>query len=455
MSNTLLAWFVSLAVLTYLALFRRPAWGFSVYCLTFFACPPFWWWGGQIRGYSWNLYGGLILLAAVLLEYLRLNKSTVGKSNKKHITLSEHQNEKTPFIKLPQLNLLVFLMFLNNSFVHFFIAGGSSLSASHYVLMLKIMFLFYLMQMIIKTHKDLRIVIISLMLGIAFIGFQVTINEAGHITAGRLEGVGAPGASDANLLACLIVSFLPFSGALIMTAESKWLKAAAFLCAPFIFNLLLLCSSRGAFLACLTSGFFLILFSRRKEWKITIIAVVLSIAAVVTLLNDPEIIERFKTTFVAEEDQDSSASSRLLFWKAALDMISDYPLGAGGHGFKRKYGRYYLDKYGVERDVRAVHNGYLNEACEWGIQGLILKLLLLMFSALAALRASNIVLKSYGNHKVSFLGKSLVAGLVGFLVATLFLDSLDAEWGYWMAAILYSYAKLVQNGNFHNPDTGF
>ncbi len=100
------------------------------------------------------------------------------------------------------------------------------------------------------------------------------------------------------------------------------------------------------------------------------------------LMNDQRIVERFWTIFVGEgEERDHSAAGRLDYWKAGLRMIADHPLGGGGHGFSRAYGMPYIREVsGAEFAARSVHNGYINEVCEWGIQGGILRLAFLYTS---------------------------------------------------------------------------
>src|SRR5690606_33608939 len=97
--------------------------------------------------------------------------------------------------------------------------------------------------------------------------------------------------------------------------------------------------------------------------------------ALYLLLGDPKILERFATTFVGAEERDRSAASRIEFWTAGVLMLRDYPLGAGGGSFKYVHGNKYLAEAGSDQQSRSIHNGYLTEATDWGIQGLVLKLL--------------------------------------------------------------------------------
>ena len=348
-------------------------------------------------------------------------------------------------VKIPSCYSIIFLIIINISIVHLLIAGGDSVSSPNYFLYLKFLFLFFLVDKAMQSKQDFFIVLSIILLGFTYIGYQVTINDAGYFSHGRLEGVGTPGAREANLLSCLIVTFLPVCGAMIFSANIKIFQYIAILGTPFIFNLLLLCNSRGAFLACFGAGFFLILFTKAKERKIVVISSILVILAAFLLLEDERIINRFKTTFASSEERDSSADDRLLFWKAAILMIKEYPLGKGGDAFKDKYSLRYLGIMGYETTkARAIHNGYLNEACEWGLQGLFLKLSLLFIVSWRTLKASQIYMLIFNDYKYSFLGKSLVAGMIAYSISTIFLDTLDAEWPLWLAAIMLFYIKDIK-----------
>ena len=121
-------------------------------------------------------------------------------------------------------------------------------------------------------------------------------------------------------------------------------------------------------------------------------------------------------------------------------MVSDYPLGAGGHGFKKVHGDRYLRDDGLEIS-KSVHNGFINEACEWGIQGFTLRMLFVGGALLLlwqTVRAPDLDDDTFAR----LLGCCLFAGLIGFCVTCLFGDFIDAEWGYWMVAFAVIHARL-------------
>jgi putative inorganic carbon (HCO3(-)) transporter len=413
MSLTTIAWLVTLVTLFVLAL-RRPVYGFSLYLLTFFMFPQFWWWGRGLPQLRWNLYAGLVLAVATVC----------------HRVISSDRPAAIPAF----VRALLILLAANATIIHFILAPDRALSEDTYVLLLKFILLLVVVTMCIRDRADLRIAMWSMALGAAYIGYEVTINDRGSLSGGRLEGIGAAGVANANQLASLMATILPLTGALFLTG-SRQEKIAAFIVAPFILNVLLLCNSRGAFLATIAAGVVFVFCARGPAVKKAKQGLALGGLAVFLLLGDPDILNRFTTVFVSEEERDSSAESRLVFWSAALEMIADHPLGAGGDGFQAYAGGY------LSGPVRPIHNGYLTEAADWGIQGLALRLLLLVGVILIAARTLK-TCKLLGDGDAVILGACLLTAMTAYLGTAVFGDYIDEEWGYWMMALIVVYARL-------------
>jgi O-antigen ligase len=186
--------------------------------------------------------------------------------------------------------------------------------------------------------------------------------------------------------------------------------------------------------------------ARKKERKILAIAVIGALFIVPLLAKDSKIYERFGSIFVEEDQRDYSAESRLIFWGAALDMLSDHPFGLGGHAFKKVYGMIYLEKRGIDV-FRAVHNSYLDIATQWGIQGLFLHLLLIYLIFKKTLKAAQYQLLKHNAYHESFFIKACLSGMVGFSASSIFSNTLDEEWLYWMLAMMLGYIGLVVKKN--------
>jgi O-antigen ligase len=309
-----------------------------------------------------------------------------------------------------------------------------------YVELLKYVLLFFLIWGAIDDKDDIRTSLCAIALGAAYIGYEVTINNRGHFTHSRLEGVGAPAADTANGLASLLLAVLPMTGVLFLNGKARH-KAVLFACAPLILNVIVMCNSRGAFLGLIAAGLTFVLLARGASRKKAIQVFALAGVLLYLLLGDPKIFNRFVTTFSGSEERDNSASSRLVYWRAGLRMLEDYPLGAGGGGFKWVHAQQYLEAVGSDEDARALHNGYLTEATDWGVQGLLLKLLLVGAAVAAAHRTSKRC-RLEGRDNDALIGIALIAATSGFMVCCVFGSFLGNEWCYWQLAYLVRYAEL-------------
>jgi len=420
MSLSALVW-VALVVTFLLMSLRRPVWALALYFVTFFAMPPFWWWGDDLPQLRYSLWAGFVLLGAVVMV------PTSGIPN------------------LPAANKLrtvAVLMVVNAAVVHLLFGVDKTISLEVLIEFAKFVLLYFMITAAIKDRSDLHRTIAVIALGGAYIGWEVTINDRGDFSGSRLEGVGAPAAQTSNSLADVMLVTLPLAGSLFLQKSWKW-KTVAIVASPLILNVLLLCNSRGAFLGLIGTGLSFVLVSRGKTRKRALQTMALGGIVLFLLLGDPDIMNRFVTTFTGSEERDSSAASRLTFWEAGFRMLNDYPLGAGGGAFKFALGSRYLSELaGVEdADSRSLHNGFMTEATDWGIQGLLLKVIAFWYALLIAYRTAE---KCRREDRVqdALLGLCLVTTAIGFLIHCMFGAFLDHEWGYWILALLVRYGAL-------------
>jgi O-antigen ligase len=415
MSVTLVAWLLTFVVLTVRAFTHSATYGLSLYILTFFVNPTFWWWGDAIAAYRWNLAAALIFAAAVFVERGREDSPAAGSG------------EVSPW---PQY--LAVLFFVNVNIVHFLFAPNQAVSFERYFLVVKFFALFVVLGVCIRDPKALRLAMWSLVLGAGYIGYEVTINERGQFFDGRLQGIGAAGVQEPNELAALLGTVLPFAAGIFFTGSTRE-KIAIAIVGPMILNVVLLCSSRGAFLALILGVVAFFVTARGPARKTVIRGFALGALAVYLLLGDPEILARFMTIFASAEERDTSAAYRLVIWTAALTVLGEHPFGSGGDGFNRMYSRQYLET------GRSVHNGYLSEAIEWGVQGLALKLIFLTAGIVVVWRAAK--RRGIADTESTLVAACLITSMTILLGASFFADFLDNEWGYWIVGFMLGYAR--------------
>lgn len=419
MSATAAFWLFLFGLLSVLWI-NRGVWAVALYMLTFFAAPSLWWWGDQIPDLRYALVAGLVLLAAVLMHASKFREIAGRRFTRAHWA--------------------GLAMVVNATFVHFTFATRPNISLDPYIELMKFVLLVFLLWGVIQDRRDYRLALMAIALGAGYIGYEVTINERGEISGGRLEGVGAPGAYSANSLADVMLITLPLTGSLLVNSRA-WQKVAVALSAPLALNVLLLCNSRGAFLGLAAAGLSFPLIARGGTRRRAIKTLALGSIALYLMLGDPRIFERFVTTFSGSEERDSSAASRLEFWKAGYAMLQDYPLGAGGNAFKYVHGGHYLRMVTEIDEERSLHNGYLTEATSWGVQGLTLQLVMILTALMAAYRTSERC-RLEGRFEDGLIGICVVVSCIAFLIHCFFGSFLGNEWGYWVVALLLRYSEI-------------
>ena len=108
--------------------------------------------------------------------------------------------------------------------------------------------------------------------------------------------------------------------------------------------------------------------------------VALGVLGFVILAGNPEIMARFMRTFTSDKStyegkrDQNSFESREFFWNVGFTMIQQTPFGAGGDAFDTKRARRIMKSRGSPFYNNSVHQGYINEALDWGNQGLVIHL---------------------------------------------------------------------------------
>ena len=91
--------------------------------------------------------------------------------------------------------------------------------------------------------------------------------------------------------------------------------------------------------------------------------------------------------------------------------------------------------------TRAIHNGFITEAVDWGVQGFTLMLLFLWAVWRIAWKGRRLAINANDKSGVLVFA-CIAAGLTAWIVSSLFGDYLNDEWGFWVAAMAYSYYRV-------------
>ncbi len=423
MSNTAAAWLVAYAGLSLLTL-RRSSWGIPLYLLTFYALPTQWWWGEGLLeslGERWALGAGLTFLAGVLID---------GRT-------------RSPFAdgRLRGVVLLMLLYAINATIVHFLFAANPDVSYESLVRVWKFVIFLVLMLCAIRDRFDFKLALYAIVLGGLYIGYEVYFNGAGRMRHGRLEGVVLGAASDANFLSSILSFSLIFAGYFVLMGR-PFERLLGLLSCALILEVILKSMSRGTNLALVAGAAVVLLGSRGRARAYASAAVALGCVAALLVMGSYEqekFFERFRTVFAPADERDVSAASRLLYWERAAQMVGESPLGNGGEAaFKSELGRSYITD--LTGEFRAVHNGFLDIAASWGIQGLAL-LCAAIVIGWRRMHQATVRARIEGRPGDAFLGCCLAAALVVLLVAAMFLSSLRGEWFYWWIGLACTFDR--------------
>ena len=146
-----------------------------------------------------------------------------------------------------------------------------------------------------------------------------------------------------------------------------WLRFFFYAAAPLSAFTIVSLFSRGGFLALGASIVVFVLVQRRRT--LTMVGLVATAAVAFAVVPLPKgYVDRLSTIRTYEETNETSALGRLHFWRVAIDMAMDRPLGVGLRNFEEAYDEY--DFSGGEHGTRrAVHNSHLQVLAETGFGG--------------------------------------------------------------------------------------
>jgi hypothetical protein len=404
-----------------LALFRHPMWGLYGYVAVFYLHPPSRWWGAALPDLRWALLAAAITLIATL----RLPKDTMRPS-----WLST----------TPAKLLLAYTVWL-------WIQQLWTLSPSDQteicILFTKYLVLFYLIYRLVDTPQKVMQFLVAHVMGCAYLGW-LAYNAR---FSGRLEGVGGPGIDEANALAMQMSTGVAVAAMLILGGKG-WVRWISFAAMPFMLNTMVLAGSRGAFLALLGTGCALWYLRPQKHRGVFYAYAILGTVLFGVLANQIFLTRIGTITAVAEEDKevDRSAESRMVLFKAQLQMAKRYPFGAGHRGTAVLSTQYidpiYLSRKRVGSTVvvgqRSSHNTFMTALVEQGVIGAILFLSLWWWvaKALVRLKRTYAANTEQNQTQIALLCAAVGGALAAVFVAGQFVDYLKVEVQFWCIILL-------------------
>ncbi len=211
---------------------------------------------------------------------------------------------------------------------------------------------------------------------------------------------------------------------------SVWMKCLAFALATLMIHVPMFGESRGGMLGVLTVGAVTFYLLPKRFGMMVVYA---AGAVVVIRLAGPTVIDRFSTIFVASENLDASAASRLALWKDCWDVMLKNPLlGIGPDHWPLTAASY---GWPVGKEA---HSVWFNAGAELGFVGVGL---LLSFYLVTITLAWKHLVRANANSQFQNLGRMVIAAICGFMVSASFV-SLDAlELPFYVALIAVGALK--------------
>jgi hypothetical protein len=402
--------------------------------MVFYTNPVAWWFGSGLLTSITNRW---TLLSVVFLAFCLLING--------RLRTSPHERGLRRFFWVS-----IFLI-VNICCVHYLLAADEFMSGQVFREYWRGLLGALLLIFAVRDRKELEIFLAGVAAFSFLAGFEIIVGGQGGMERGRLEGFQFPGAQGSNGGSVVLLTGLPLISFFVLQPKYLWMFFGSVCSAVFTLETIFRCNSRGAYVGLVAAGCVVLLVSKGAVRRKAILLTLLGSIGILAMAKNERIWERFYSIFAESEQRDEAADSRLYFWAAAVEMISDYPLGSGGKGaFYSARGHAYIrDRYS---DFRSVHNGPLDMAAAWGVQGISAFLFLYSSSAIALYRKSK-QLADFGRERDSFMGICILGSLGGAFVASCFTSVLDGEWFMWVAGLGACYGDLgMENENTLDHD---
>ena len=288
---------------------------------------------------------------------------------------------------------------------------------------------------LLSNWRRIEILTIVATLSVAFFGIKGGVFTV--LTGGAFRVWGPPGSviADNNQLAAALVMTMPLLFWLRQRTRNAWYRWAFLGCIALSGISILGSHSRGAFVAVLAMGLFLVLRSTRKFEAL--IALFVGAGLAIVLMPDDY---WTRIASIGAYEQDASTVGRLEMWKTALNVANARITGGGFD----MYASTAVGEYAAGQ-MRSSHSIYFQALGEHGWPGLAL---FLSFGLLVWFTAGRLIRRlpaGEENDSVVFLMRMSQVALVGFGVGGAFVNIGYWDYPYYLAVIVFACARLKEH----------
>ncbi len=292
----------------------------------------------------------------------------------------------------------------------------------------------------------------------------IAVSFGFHTAKAGLYALSHPGARFSEGLAGAFVDNNGYALGMVMilwllvgtaqNAPRAWMRRGLIVAAVLTSFATVATFSRGGFVALCASTVMFVFLQRRRTLALAGLGVVLLAVPFVPL---PEgYTYRLQTIQTYEETNETSAISRLHFWRVAADMAVANPIGVGLFNYELAYDQHDFlhGKYGKQRSV---HSSYFQVLAETGFVGAVVYGWMLIYSLMVVMRVRRRARSSqldaasarFLETSANALGASMVAFMAGGAFIALALNDLT-----WLSfALVASLDRLsLQMSEARSPE---
>lgn len=283
---------------------------------------------------------------------------------------------------------------------------------------------------LIESVNQLKQLAWVLVLSQGYVALEFNLSYFSGYNRLWLEGFGQ---MDNNCNGIALVTMVGAAFFLGLHTRKLWAKGVALSAMVLMVHAIMFSFSRGALLSLILSAFmaFLLLPKRPTNLLVFTLLVLVGIR-----LAGSDVLARFATTFVSEEQRDTSAESRVQLWAACRDLMMKNPLGIGPNHFPLV-----VHEYGFERGKEA-HSLWMQLGAELGFPGM--GALLLFFGLAIARLWLFLWRKPPGLDPWCFyFSQMVIVSLFGFVISAQFVSLKMLEAPYYLVLLGAGVLKLT------------
>ncbi|MDZ7289575.1 MAG: O-antigen ligase family protein [candidate division KSB1 bacterium] len=319
-------------------------------------------------------------------------------------------------------------------------AASTSLAFDSAVDFSKIVLFSWLIMKIVRTEKDLHIVIWVTLIGIAYTSFMGYWGEMWGWINEKEVGVSTGGTGTH------IMMYFPMMMVMILFGKIwEKLVAAVILMIVLIFMPALPEGLRSTFVALVASATFFVIFAPGRIRAKSIIPLIIAGLLFVSYFVPPEYWDEMLT--ILNPSTESSAASREVINQASWQILRKYPLGIGYNNYSLVSLPYIPEEYLSDMGTRDAHNSYLKVACEFGVVGFVVWILTFFVTWIYFRKVRKTMTKDRPPTNLQLYALAFEVGLIGITLSIYTHNYNDLDTLYWFVALSCVLYNIHQNNH--------